>query len=200
MLSSVIAAIIRPGDERMAESKKTKKLKEEKYYSEEQTEVMRFVKILIVVIILIVIVYFLTRIFVTKDLLNSSEEETPITEGTINYTVTSIGSLLNKPEEEYYVIIYDTENLRSAYYSGLVTNYNNNEGALKVYYANLNSEFNSRFYDPENINLDVSNISDLRVGDITLLKIENNRITESWDNEEQIAEELAYTRVEDTEN
>lgn len=116
----------------MTKKEKTKKIKTEKYRSEEQTEMIRFVRILIIVIILILGIYFFTRIFVTKDLLNNEEEEKEILEGTVNYNLTMIGSLFNKPESEYYVMIYNTENLRSIYYSGLMTNYARNENALLI--------------------------------------------------------------------
>ena len=184
----------------MTKKEKTKKIKTEKYRSEEQTEMIRFVRILIIVIILILGIYFFTRIFVTKDLLNNEEEEKEILEGTVNYNLTMIGSLFNKPESEYYVMIYNTENLRSIYYSGLMTNYARNENALKVYFADLDKELNQKFYDPENTNLDVTDISDLRVGDLTLLKIYLGRITDALTTEEDIANELKYIEPEDTEN
>lgn len=178
---------------------KPKKIKQEKYRSEEQLEMIRFIRILIIVIIIILGIYFFTRIFVTKDLLNKEEDNTEITEGTINYTMTLIGSMLNKPEDEYYVIVYNADDIRSVYYSGLVSNYNRNEEALTVYYANLGNELNQKFYDPENINLEANQISDLRVGDLTLVRVENGEIAEIFDSEEDIATELAYIENEDTE-
>lgn len=183
----------------MAKSKE-KKVKQEKYRSEEQNEIIRFIRILIIVVVLILGIYFLTRIFVTKDLFNNEEPENEITAGTINYNVTLIGSMLNKPEDEYYIMIYDTENVRSIYYSGIINSYGNNEEPLKVYFANLNNELNKKFYDPENENLDVNNISDLKVGDLALVKVRNGSIVETFNTEEQIASELEYIESEDTAN
>ena len=89
---------------KMAKEKKAKKIKQEKYRSEEQTEMIRFIRILIIVIIFVLAIYFLTRIFVTKDLFNNNDDnETQTVEGTINYNVTSIGSMLNKAEESRIV-------------------------------------------------------------------------------------------------
>ena len=179
----------------------SKKIKQEKYRSEEQTEMIRFIRILIIVIIFVLAIYFLTRIFVTKDLFNNNDDnETQTVEGTINYNVTSIGSMLNKAEDEYYVLIYNTDDLRAIYYSGLMSNYTRGENALKVYFADLDKELNQKFYDPENTNLDVTDISDLRVGDLTLLKIKDGRITDALTTEEDIANELKYIEPEDTEN
>ena len=185
---------------KMAKKEKTEKIKVEKYRSEEQMEMIRFIRILVIVVILIIGIYLFTRIFVTKDLLNNKEEEREVVEGTINYNITMIGSLLKHPEDEYYVMIYNTENLRSIYYSGLMTNYARNEDALKVYFADLNKGLNQKFYDPENTNLDVTNISDLKVGDLTLLRVRNGEIIEALTDEEDIATELEYVPSEDTEN
>ena len=81
-----------------------------------------------------------------------------------------------------------------------MSNYTRGENALKVYYADLKNELNQKFYDPENINLEVSSISDLRVGDLTLVKVSNGQITEILGNEDEIASELAYIAPEDVEN
>ena len=184
----------------MAKREKKEKIKVEKYRSEEQTEMIRFIRILIIVIILILGIYFFTRIFIAKDLLNKQAEENKTIEGSINYDITMIGSMLEKPEEEYYVLIYNTEDLRSVYYGGLISTYARNKNALKLYFADLNKELNKKFYDPENINLDGTNISDLKVGDLTLLKVKDGKIIESFTDEEKIASELAYIKPEDPES
>ena len=114
---------------KMAKEKKAKKIKQEKYRSEEQTEIIRFIRILIIVIIFVLAIYFLTRIFVTKDLLNDDNKEQETITGTINYNVTSIvdkqmyerltisqysiiynNIMPYKQEKEVYHIIYDTSN------------------------------------------------------------------------------------------
>ena len=111
----------------MVKSKKNK-LKVEKVQSEEQIEIARFIRILIILVVLILGIYFFTRIFVTKDLFNSKDENPSATPGVINYDTTLIGSMLSKPEKEYYVIAYSSEDItNSIYYSGLVTNYKKNE-------------------------------------------------------------------------
>ena len=174
------------------------KIKKEKYQTDDQKEITRFLITLLIVIFILVGIYFFTRFFVKKDLNNSSESE--ITEGTINYTTTLIGSMLNKPEDEYYVIAYDIDNLRAIYYNSLISNYSQNEDALKVYYADVSNVLNQKFYDPENINLDTDNISELKIGDLTLIRIRRCEIAEILNSEDDIAEALRYIASEDTEN
>ncbi len=183
--------------DKTSKKSKVKKIKLEKYRSEEQMEVIRFIRILVIVVVLIIGIYFFTKLFVVDKEL---KEESPIA-GTINYSITMIGSMLIKPEEEYYVMIYNTKNLRSVYYSGLMSNYEQNENHLKIYFADLDKEFNQKFYDPENINLDIEQISDLKVGDLTLIKVKDGAIDETFTDEEEVASELAYIEVEeDTQN
>ena len=91
---------------------KRKKVKQEKYRTEEQMEMIRFIRILLIIVVLILGIYFLTKAFFTEE---STNNENEIVEGTINYDKTLIGSSLNKPEKEYYVLIYSSENLRAAY-------------------------------------------------------------------------------------
>lgn len=175
---------------------KIKKVKQEKYRSEEQMEIIRFIRILIIVVVLILGIYFITEIFIKED---SKNNENEITEGKINYDKILIGSILNKPEKEYYVLIYNSENLRAAYYSGIASKYLQNKEHLRVYYADLNNKLNQDFYDQENVNLNVSDIKDLKVGDVALIKVKDGKIIKAIGTEEEIAEELKYIESEDTE-
>lgn len=59
---------------------KIKKVKQEKYRSEEQMEIIRFIRILIIVVVLILGIYFITEIFIKED---SKNNENEITEGKI---------------------------------------------------------------------------------------------------------------------
>lgn len=167
---------------------KKQKVKTPKYESDDQMEIKKFIWIIIILIIVIVIIYFFTRIFVTKDLFNK-KEETAVA-GEINYTVTSIGSMLSINEEEYYVIAYSTEDINASYYSAIASKYSVNSEALSVYTIDLNNELNKKYYDKENVNLNVENLSDLRVGDLALFKVKNGKITKTFDSEEKIINEF----------
>lgn len=174
---------------------KEKRIKRNNYRSEDQEEIIRFIKLLLIIIILIVGVYLFTRFFVTKDLFTKeTTTEREYTEGTINYNVTTIGTMLNKPEKEYFVFMYDYDDVNSIYYSGLISGYKKNKDSLKVYVANLSSEFNKNFIDIENINVNTSNLDDFKVGKYALVKISNGRIVKSYTSEEEIKEVLKYVK------
>ncbi len=176
---------------------KQKRVKLDTYHSEDELEIKHFIIILIILIIIILGIYFFTRLFITKDLITKEEEKAPIT-GTINYDSTLIGNILNRPEEDYYVIIYNSENLNAPYYRALVANYSKSKDALRVYTADLKNELNKKYYSEDNLNLNPNNISDLRVGDLTLIRITKKNITKTYNNEEEIAQVLTPISEEDT--
>jgi hypothetical protein len=176
----------------MTKKEKTKRIKKETYHTEEQEEVIRFVKILVIVIILVLVVYLFTRLFVTKDLLNNSTTEKEVTAGSVDYDAMIIGTMLSK-SDDYYVILYNSEDLNSVYYSGLVNAYSNNDDALKVYTIDLSNELNKSYVtdNESEINLKTTDLSKFKVGNLALLKISNQKITKALTTEEEIAEELS---------
>lgn len=172
---------------------KTQKIKRETYRSEEQEEIIRFVWILAIIIILILVVYFFTKIFVTKDLNKDTPSEP--TAGEINYDSTLIGSMFTKPENEYFVLIYDSEDVRSVYYSGVISAYKKyNKEALRVYTADLNNELNKKYLDEENTNLNTNNLDKFKVGKLALLKIANKKVEKVYTTEEDIVKALDYDK------
>ena len=132
-----------------------------------------------------------TRIFVTKDLLNDTKVPKETITGQINYEITNIGSMLNKKEKEYYVIMYRSEDLNAVYYSTLASKYSQTKDALKIYYANLDNELNQMYIDAENENLNPADLKDFKVSNLALVKIKDNTIKKAFNTESEIATELA---------
>lgn len=173
---------------------KIQKVKRETYRSEEQEEIIRFVWILAIIIILILGVYFFTKIFVTKDLNKDNTTSEPTT-GEINYNSTLIGSMFTKPENKYFVLIYDSEDVRSVYYSGVISAYKKyNKEALRVYTADLNNELNKKYLDEENVNVNTNNLEKFKVGKLALLKITDGKVEKTYTTEEEIVKALDYDK------
>lgn len=165
-----------------------KKLARQVTETEEQSVIKKFVIIVLVLVILIVGVYFFTRAFVTKDLNKETQEAK--TEVTFDYTKTVLGSLLNRPYNEYYVLVYNSEDLKANYYSGLVSSYQSKENAIKIYIADLNDSMNEKFYDSKKSNPNAKSIEELQVGDLTLIKVKDKTIKKYIEKEEEIRTEL----------
>ncbi len=170
-------------------NKRNKRIKRETYHSEEQTEIMHFVWILVIIILLVIGIYFFTRVFVTKDLFNSKEDTKTITPGTINYSNAIIGTMLNKSEEEYYVLLVDNSLPNAVYYTGLANNYSRNENALKIYYVDLSNELNKKYIGANNI---TDNLDNFKVNTNTLIKVKKGKITNYYTNEKDLETVLKY--------
>ncbi|HIS18964.1 MAG TPA: hypothetical protein IAC02_10205 [Candidatus Coprovivens excrementavium] len=142
----------------------------------EQKEIRNLCIVVLVVVLCVGGIYLLTRAFVTKDLF-SNDEEDQVVAGSINYDVAIMGQILNRPYDEYYVAIYNSEDLSySTDMNILISEYNSKEEHLHIYTVDLANTMNIEYYDPENVDTKVKKLSDLKVGDITLLKIEDGKI------------------------
>ena len=143
-----------------------------KYYTDEQKEVFKFIIIIVVLILVIGGIYLITDKYIEKGSRST-------TTGVVNYDKATIGTMLNRPYEEYYVIIYDSKSAEATYYSSLISKYKENKDALKIYFVDLNNKLNKQYYNVNNDNISnqkAKSINELDLGDITLIKISNKEI------------------------
>jgi len=191
--SSNVKKTVSTNDTKKANLKPTNVKKEKiKFETSEQEEFKKFLIVLLVVIICVAGVYVITRAFVTKDLFSKDEDASEeVTAGTIDYEVAIMGQILNRPYDEYYVVIYDKENDDYANDMYTLTNsYNQLDNALHMYVVDLSNEMNKQYYDPENVNVDAKSLSEMKVGDITLLKIKKGAINKYIVDYSKMEEEL----------
>lgn len=171
------------------DKKGNKKIKSEKYVSDESKEVRNFVIILLGIIIIVLIVYGVSKIFIEDDQV-TTERETQA--GTIDYDIVSVGTMLNRNYSEYYVAIYDEDSPQAVLYSSIITSYLNKEDAAKVFFCNLGNYLNKDYYvgsDGES-NPDARSVSEFAFGDLTLIKVENGEITLYLEDLDAIKEEF----------
>ena len=120
---------------------KQKNYSKQSYKTEEQKEMIRFLIVLGAVVILVVAVYFVSKKLVVDKSLYEISYET----GKVNYERAIVGTIFNRPESEYYIMIYDESKEDAVYYSSLSSKYvEKQEGALKVYHIDLGSEINKK--------------------------------------------------------
>lgn len=166
--------------------KELKKLAKQVSKTEEGKEIKKFLIILGIVVIIAAAAYFLTKNYVVKD--NKTSESK--TEVTFDYTKTILGSLFNRPYNEYYVLVYNSKDLQANYYANLVSSYQNKENALKIYTADLNDSMNEKFYDKNESNPKATEASELKVKDLTLIKIKDKKISKYLEDVDSIKQEL----------
>jgi len=146
--------------------------------NEDENAIKKFVIISIVIGLLIAVVYGFTELL--KD-----EEEAPneVIAGSINYDKVTVGTILNRPYDEYYVIVYDVENSDAVLYSTLMTKYmqhKEEKDYLKIYYCDLSNTLNNKYYNVGNDNKSnpkATSVEEFDFSDLTLLKIKNGKIT-----------------------
>ncbi len=159
----------------------------------EKSEIKRFVIVLVVLVVIIAGIYLITSIFVTKDNVETPEETTP---GTINYNVAIVGNMLVKPENEYYVYLYDSESKNESIYeiSNIIIDYlsQTEEDLEKIYDVDLAKEMNKAYKvaEGEEPNTKATTVEDFQFGDFTLLRIKNGKVVEYIDTVEDIEKEL----------
>ena len=147
------------------------------YRTSEQDEMIKFVVVILVVLLSVGAIYLITRAFITKDLFEDKTDTSEVSQtGTVNYEVAIMGQLLNRPYKEYYAVIYDSEGDYSSDMYTLITNYAKKENHKHVYTIDLSNKLNKEYYDAENVNKKATKVSEMKVGDITLVKVKNGKI------------------------
>lgn len=176
-------------NKKSATNKKQKAIKNKKMLSDEQVEVRRFIIILVVTIAIIVGLYFLSNSVVNKR--KNADSDTETKEVEIAYDKASVGTILNRPYEEYYVMVYDSNDTKAQYYSSLITNYQNQD-ALKIYFVDLANPRNASFVaknGTSNPNV-TTDVTEFAFGPLTLVYVYNGTVYGYYEDLEEIKYEL----------
>lgn len=176
------------------DSKKMKKIdkriKKETRFSnlnDEQKEIIRFGIIVLVIIAFVGIVYGVSKLLIKEEEEKMTMNVTP---GAINYDIVSVGTMFNRPYDEYYVIVYDSTKNEAIYYSSLINSYTSKDKSLKVYLCDLDTKFNQEYYvGNDKSNKNAKSIEDLAFGDFSLIKIKNGKITKYLESVEDLKKE-----------
>lgn len=168
------------------------KNKQVKFETEEQKEIKKFICVLVGLIVIVVGIYFFTRAFITKDLFDNNKNEISYQEGAFNSDIATVGTMLNRPYEEYYLIAFDSDGTKVNYYNTLVSKYMSSKDSLKIYHIDLANELNKKYVavEDEKITTKFDSISNLKLGEITLVKVKNKKVVKFLTNIEDISKEL----------
>lgn len=165
--------------------KDMKKKKKEKNFEEETNYVSRFILYLLIFLILLIIGYLIIGIFVNKTISFNKKDTKETSEVTIDNKTILAGEIFDQKEDEYYVLVYNKneENSILGTWKGV---YSGKENALKIYEVDSETKLNGNFIVKENSNKDAQSYSELRIISPTLIKINNKKIVEYIEGEEQI--------------
>ncbi len=174
----------------MKKGNKSNKIKEKEILTDEQTEIKRFIIILTSLVVVIIGIFIFT-----KYVINDGDVTLPLipsTPGTVNYSVTTVGTMLTKGDSEYYVALYDATADDAVLYASVMSTYLSKENSLQIYFADLDNSLNHDYIATEEKpeNTAARNINDLSLGDVTLLKISSGQIVEYYSGLESIKNAL----------
>mgnify|MGYP003290981159 CR=1 FL=1 len=160
-------------------------------HSEDENVIKKLIIISVVIAIIIAIIYGVTELLKKDEIIND-----PIVAGSINYDKVSVGTILNRPYEEYYVLVYDVEDNNAVLYSTILSKYAQNsekDSKLKIFYCDLGNSLNNKFYNVggDNVsNKEPKSVEDFDFSDLTLLKIKNGKITKYIETLDEVKKEL----------
>jgi len=165
--------------------KNNKKIKQQKFMSEDMIQVRNLIILLLIVVLVCVGIYFLTNKMIEKE---EAKKETTQEEVSINYDIATIGTMFNRPESEYYVILYSEEN-NGEDYSPILAQYRSSDNYIKTYFIDLDKYINKSVLK-DTLNKKPNNSEEISVTGPTLYKIENGKVTKCYSTLEDITEIL----------
>lgn len=152
--------------------KSNRKLKQTKYESEDEVRIKSLIIIFVVVVLVCVGIYFLTEGMIKKE----SNKANSIKDVEIKYDIATIGTMFNRIEDEYYVLIYSNEKDGNSLNSVLDT-YRSSDNYLKTYFIDLDKKVNS-IASADNLVLKPTNSKEVKVNGATLYKLVNGEVIE----------------------
>lgn len=153
-------------------------------------QAVTIVKIAIAVVLVLALVYLATALATGEIKLGKSSTKTE--EATIQYEEIIAGTILNRKQEEYYVLAFSFTDTESSYYLSLKDSYKQNADALAVYIVDLDKGFNNALIPEagEKYKEKPETISELKINGPTILKVKNAKVTSRIEGKESFVKEL----------
>lgn len=127
-----------------------------------------------ILVLIVLIIYGLTLGAQKIGLFDQGYVKPELSAAVISYDSTLAGSMFDKSENEYYVMIVDFSSDESIYVSSLGSSYKNKENHLPIYLLDLSNHFNKNIIG-ETSNPTAQNVSEMRVSEPTLIFIKDGK-------------------------
>ncbi len=146
--------------------------------------------ILIVLVLVFTVFYFITTLVAKPKKQSTSNNDTAV----VDSTKITMNQLLNRKENEYYVIatkasLYDKKTNYIDIYNKYISDYKKVEESIPVYTINLDDALNKAYIG------DTTNISDsleeIKISDEILFRIKNGKVKEYFVGNEDIVSEFS---------
>ena len=164
--------------------KNSKKLKQTKFENEDVAQIRNLIIIFIVVVLICVGVYFLTDNMIKRESnSNNSSQEVEI-----DYDIATVGTMFNRVEEEYYVLMYSSEN--DSKLDTVLNKYRSSDDYIKTYFIDLDRKVNSTVLGDKLVK-EPKNSKEVKVTGATLYKIKNGTVVKCYSGIEEITNVLS---------
>lgn len=147
-------------------------------------ELINLFKITLIVCAVLLVFYFIT-VLVQKNDNSVSEEDTT---ATIQYDKIIVGQILNRPEDEYLVLVAGKDDNYIDLYQMYLAAYSGKQDALRYYTVDLSDIFNGNHLGDTNI-LE-GNVESFKFSTTVLLKVNNGIIIEAYEDKDSITNYL----------
>lgn len=143
---------------------------------ETNNELINLIKIVVIVCVILLAFYFITLLVnkKTKGSVFGNDDSVAV----IQYDKIIVGEILNRPDNNYLVLVKKENDVNSNLYQSYLSIYSGKENALKVYNVDLSEVFNSNYVGDETI-LD-KGIQNYKFSDTTIIKVDDGSISESY--------------------
>lgn len=180
---------------KVARIKKNREVKREK--QEETYTLKGMIKILVFLIIAFLVFYFITNLIV-----NHRKEQNDGDISVVDSSKITLNQILNRKENEYYVIatmasLYNSSYIDTNYinfYNDYINSYKQKEGSYTFYYVDLDDALNKNNISDE-LNI-TDDISKLKLNDEILFKIKAGSIEKTYVGKEKILDKLSRLEKE----
>lgn len=156
---------------------------------EEVVDNSKLIKELIIIVIVIAsvfgVIYLLTLGATKLGWFDQHYTKPSVEDAVISYENIEVGTMFNRSEEDYYVVLADGES-DIMYLNTLITNYKKKEDALTLYFVDLSDGLNKSVVSEQSITTS-SKVTELKINDMTLIHVKNGKNIESFVGVDNIA-------------
>lgn len=155
---------------------KQKRIKTKKYVSEDTKQIRSLIIITLVVLAVAVGLYFLTDMIVGKKANTNNVD--------FDYSAATVGTMFNRPYDEYYVFLYDSTSDEASTYNSLITSYISSEDSIKLYFVDLSMNLDSKYLS-DSSNKKPANPSEVKIKDSALVLIKDGKVSKYYESLEE---------------
>lgn len=165
--------------------KNSKKIKQTKFENEDVAQIRNLIIIFVIVVLVCVGLYFLTDTMIKRES-NNNDNTTQKVE--IDYDIATVGTMFNRVENEYYVLMYSSEN--DSKLDTVLNKYRSSDDYIKTYFIDLDKKINSTVVGDKLVK-EPKNSKEVKVTGATLYKIKNGSVVKCYNGIDEITDVLS---------